>query len=160
MQIESTRFEMVEIRDDAVITLPDGLIGLPGTQYALLAQNPDSPFMWFHSVEHPEVAVPVINPWLFFADFEVRMSEEDARTIELEDATKASILCVVRAGEELSEFTVNLIAPIVLHTDERLGRQIINDVRGYAVDQPLFSEVQLSEITAAASPLPVAATAG
>lgn len=160
MQIESTRFGKVEVRDDAVMSFPDGLIGLPGTLYALLAQDPDSPFMWLHAVEHPEVAVPVINPWLFFPDYEVRMSDDDARAIELEDSTKASILCVVRAGEELADFKVNLVAPIVLHADALLGRQIINDVRGYAVDQPLFSEVQLSEITAAASPLPVAASAG
>lgn len=160
MQIQSSRFGEVEIRDDAVITFPDGLIGLPGSQYGLLAANADSPFMWLHSVEHPEVAVPVTNPWLFFGDYEVRVSDEDARSISLGDSAKADILCVVRAAEDLAEFTINLVAPVVIHTDERLGRQIINDARGYAVDQSLFTEVQLSEITAAASHLPVAATAG
>ena len=35
MQIESTRFGRVDIADDAVINFPDGLIGLPGTRYAL-----------------------------------------------------------------------------------------------------------------------------
>ena len=32
MQIESTRFGTLEVRDDAVLTFPDGLIGLPGTR--------------------------------------------------------------------------------------------------------------------------------
>ena len=41
--IESTRFGTLDVRDDTVLAFPNGLIGLPGTQYALLAQTrPDA----------------------------------------------------------------------------------------------------------------------
>ena len=97
MQISSTRFGEVEVRDDAVLEFPDGLIGLPGTRYALLGDAPDSPFFWLHSVDHDDVAVPVTNPWLFFDSYEVRVSDEDAARLELIDPADADILCVVRA---------------------------------------------------------------
>ncbi len=151
MQIGSTRFGEVEVREDAILDFADGLIGLPGTRYALLAAASDSPFSWLHSVEHPDVAVPVTVPWLFFGDYEVRVPDEDAARLGLDSAGDADILCVVRATGQLEEVTANLAAPIVLHTARRLGRQIINDVHGYPVRQPLFTEAELGEAAAAAA---------
>jgi flagellar assembly factor FliW len=159
MIIGSTRFGEVEVRDDAVLEFPDGLFGLPGTRYALLGDAPDSPFFWLHSVDHDDVAVPVTNPWLFFGSYEVRVSDEDAARLELADPADADILCVVRASEQLEEFSVNLAAPVVLHTASRLGRQIINDAHGYAVREPLFGEVELSDVQATTPRVPVAAQA-
>ena len=83
MQIESTRFGTIDIRDDAVITFPDGLIGLPGTRYALIAQSDETAFYWLHSVDDPAIALPVTNPWLFFGDYEVRVADEDAGKLDL-----------------------------------------------------------------------------
>jgi flagellar assembly factor FliW len=159
MMISSTRFGEVEVRDDAVLDFPDGLFGLPGTQYALLGDAPDSPFFWLHSTQHDDVAVPVTNPWLFFDAYEVRVSDEDAARLELADPGDADILCVVRATERLEDFSVNLAAPVVLHTASRLGRQIINDAHGYAVREPLFGEVELGDVQASTPRVPVAAQA-
>ena len=159
MQISSTRFGEVDIREDAILVFPDGMIGLPGQRYALLSPGPDSPFYWLHSVEHGDVAVPVTVPWLFFNTYEVRVPDEDAARLELDAPGDADIVCVVRAAERLEDFTVNLVAPVVLHRSRRLGRQIINDAHGYAVRQPLFSEVQLSDVMAEAPRVPAAAQA-
>ena len=159
MVIDSSRFGEVEIADDAVLTFPDGLIGLPGTQYVLLPHSSESPFYWLHSVEHPEIAVPVTSPWPFFGDYEVRVNDDDARRVSLEDPGKAEILVVVRASEALEDFTVNLAGPLVVNAEQRLGKQIINDTRGYAVRHPLFSEVELNDVQASSPRVPVAAEA-
>jgi flagellar assembly factor FliW len=159
MEIESTRFGTIEVDEGAVLTFPDGLIGLPGSGYVLLATREDSPFLWLHSIDHAEIAVPVTTPWLFFATFEVRVSDEDARRLGLDAPEQAQILCVVRAAERLEDFTVNLVAPIVIHSGNRVGRQIINDTGGYAVRQPLFSEVELTSVQPTAPAVPVAARA-
>src|SRR3954447_20567665 len=141
MQIDSTRFGSIEIREEAVLTFPDGLIGLPGTGWALVAQDESSPFFWLHSLDDPSLALPVTTPWLFFGDYEARVSEDDSRALALDGPEAATIFCVVRAAAELDEFTVNLLAPIVLNAARRLGRQVINEVGGYGVRQRLFAEV-------------------
>jgi flagellar assembly factor FliW len=158
MQIESTRFGTIDIRDDAVITFPDGLIGLPGTRYALIAQSEETAFYWLHSVDDPAIALPVTNPWLFFGDYEVRVADEDAGKLDLDKAEQADIFCVVRAAERLEDFTVNLRGPLVVHAEAKVGRQVINDVDGYDVRQPLFSEVALGQVQPSATSAPVAAT--
>jgi len=159
MQIDSTRFGTLEVRDETVLTFPDGLIGLPGRRYALLAQSERTPFYWLHSVDHPDVAVPVTMPWLFFSDYEVRVPDEDAAILGLADPGSAEIFCVVRAAASLEDFTINLAGPVVVNSDRRLGRQIINAAGGYAVRQPLFSEVELNAARAGSARVSVPATA-
>ena len=159
MQIDSTRFGAVEVRDEAILTFPDGLPGLPGELWALLAQSEDSPFYWLHSAERADLALPVTNPWLFFGDYDVRVPDEDARRLGLATADDALILCVVKAAEQLSEFTINLAGPLIIHKTTLTGRQIINDAGGYSVRQPLFAEVELNDVQAAPSIVPIQASA-
>jgi flagellar assembly factor FliW len=159
MKIESTRFGSVEIRDDAVIEFPEGIIGLPGTRYALIAQGEGAAFYWLHSVDDASVALPVTSPWLFFSDYEVQVSDDDAAGLAMRSASEATIFCVVRASERIEDFTVNLRGPIVINSEQRLGRQVINEIGSYDVRQPLFARVELSQIRPADPAVPVAATA-
>ena len=159
MQIESTRFGVVEVRDEAILTFPDGLPGLPGDRWALLAQSEESPFYWLHSIERADLALPVTNPWLFFGDYDVSVPDEETRRLELHSADDALILCVVKASEHLADFTINLAGPIIVHKANLVGRQIINNAGGYSVRQPLFSEVELNDVQPAATAVPVQATA-
>src|SRR4051812_49862294 len=72
--IESTRFGTLEIPSAAVLDFPNGLIGLGGSRYALVAKEEDSVFLWLHSLDDPSVALPVVNPWRFFGSDEVGLS--------------------------------------------------------------------------------------
>jgi flagellar assembly factor FliW len=158
MQIESTRFGTLTISEDAVLTFPDGLIGLPGTRWALLAQSESSAFYWLHSLDDPAIALPVTNPWLFFSEYEVSVPDEDVARLGLEAADQADIFCVVRASARLEEFTINLRGPLVVHGSQRRGRQIINELGDYDVRQPLFAQVALAEVRPNQPAAPVAAT--
>jgi flagellar assembly factor FliW len=157
MRIPSTRFAALEVDEDAVLTFSEGLIGLPGTTYTLVAHGEGSPFHWLHSLEHPEVAVPVTSPWIFFGDYEVRLTDDEAASMGLSEAGQAEVMCVVRAAPELADFTINLAGPIIVHSATRLCRQLVKDRAGYSVRHPLFSEVELSEAGPAVPAVPVAA---
>jgi flagellar assembly factor FliW len=158
MHIESTRFGRVDVRDDSVITFPKGLIGLPGIRYVLLAQDEGSAFYWLHSVDDPAIALPVANPWLFFADYEVEVSDEDVRTVGLSGAADADIFCVVRAAERLDDFTINLRGPLVMNGQTRVAVQTINEAGDYQVRQPLFAAADAASAAPSTPAVPVAAT--
>ena len=34
-------------------------------------------FVWLHSVDDPAIAIPLTNPWKFFADYAVELSDSD-----------------------------------------------------------------------------------
>lgn len=134
--IESSRFGQVEIDSERVVEFPDGLIGLGGSRYALLAAEPDSPFLWLQSLEDPELALPVTDPHQFFPSFGVQLDDEEAERLGLSDATAVAVYVTVRAAEELEDFTANLKAPILVWSGN--GYQVINQTPGCVLRAPLF----------------------
>ena len=77
LTFDSSRFGRLEVDADSVIEFPAGLIGLGGSRYALVATEPDAPFAWLHSVDDADVALPVTNPWLYYGEYEVDLSDAD-----------------------------------------------------------------------------------
>jgi flagellar assembly factor FliW len=135
--IESSRFGRVEVDPATVIEFPDGLIGLGGTSYALLATDPDSPFLWLQSLQDPGLALPVTNPHRFFGGFQVELSDEDAERLGFDDVTSVDVYVTVRATEVLEDFTANLRAPILIRSGR--AHQVINHAPGCELRAPLFA---------------------
>jgi flagellar assembly factor FliW len=147
LAIDSSRFGLVEIDPDTVIEFPDGLIGLGGTRYALLAPEMPSPFLWLHSLDDPTFAMPIANPHQFFGAFAVEMTDEDAERCEFDDATPVDVYVTVRSAPELDDFTANCKAPILLRRGK--GFQVINQAPDSELKARLFAEV--TQTTAAAA---------
>jgi len=133
----SSRFGEIEVPAEAVLEIPGGLIGLGGTRWALLARAEDAAFLWLHAVDDPDLAVPVCDPWTFFGDFEVVLSDDDAARIGITRPHEASVYVTVRAAEALEDFTANLRAPILVAHGR--GAQVINQATDAPVRAPLFA---------------------
>jgi flagellar assembly factor FliW len=144
--IETTRFGEVEVADEAVLEFPEGLIGVPGSGYALLARHEDAAFLWLQSTEDPSFAVPVVNPWRFFAGYEVRISDADAERVGLDGSADADVYVTVRAAGELEDFTANLRAPILVL--EGRGHQVINEVQDAPLRAPLLGDIAATRVAA------------
>jgi flagellar assembly factor FliW len=142
---ESVRFGAVEVAADEVIEFPDGLVGLGGLRYTLLDRNPGTGFLWLHCVDDPALALPVVSPLQFFADFSLEVNDEDQGRIGLKDLSAARVLVTVRATPNPLDITANLRAPLVIH--EGRGFQVINTVEGAPLQAPLF---ELAEPSGAA----------
>jgi flagellar assembly factor FliW len=138
MMIESSRFGRVDIDPETVIEFPDGLIGLGGSRYALLATDADSPFLWLHSIEDPTLALPVTNPHRFFADFRVELSDDDGERLGLDDVTAVDVYVTVCASSALEDFTANLKAPILVSSGQ--AHQMINQAPGCELRARLFAD--------------------
>ena len=136
--LKSTRFGDVELPDEAIVEFPSGLIGLRGTRYALLPHGEDGTFVWLHSMEDPDLALPLTRPWSFFPRYEVELSDSEAERIGVSDPSQAEVFVTVRAAEEAENFSANLRAPIVIAGGR--GWQVINEADDAPVRAPLFAQ--------------------
>jgi flagellar assembly factor FliW len=136
--LKSTRFGDVELPDEAVVEFPSGLIGLRGHRYALLPHGPDGVFVWLHSMEDPDLALPITRPWGFFPSYEVELSDSEAERIGVSDPAQAEVYVTVRAAEEAENFSANLRAPIIIANGR--GFQVINEADDAPVRAPLFPQ--------------------
>jgi flagellar assembly factor FliW len=136
LTFDSSRFGRLEVDPETVIEFPAGLIGLGGARYALIATDPDAPFAWLHSVDDPDVALPVTNPWLHYGDYSVELSDADTERVGAGDPAQIDVWVTVRAAGELADFSCNLRAPIVVWKGR--GHQVINEAQDAPVRAPLF----------------------
>jgi flagellar assembly factor FliW len=120
--LKSTRFGDVEIDDDALVEFPNGLIGLRGTRYALVPHDATGTFLWLHSMEDPDLALPVTKPWTFFPSYEVELSDSEAERIGVTDPAQAEVLR----------------APIIMSGGRAF--QVINEAEDAPVRAPLFAQ--------------------
>lgn len=139
LAIESTRFGRVEIDPETVIEFPEGLIGLGGSRYALLTTDPGNPIVWLHCIDDPSLSLPVTDPHRYFSRYEVELTDEDAERLGLDESTPVDVYVTVVAASELSDFTANQKAPILIRDGQ--GHQVINQAPGCDLRAPLFAEV-------------------
>jgi flagellar assembly factor FliW len=97
-------------------------------------------------MDDPDLAIPLTNPWRFFNEYEVVLSDEEAARIGIDETDQTSVNVTVRAAASLEEFSANLRAPILI-ADGR-GHQVINQAPDAPVRAPLFGG--LTESTQAA----------
>ena len=141
LAIESTRFGKIEIDESIVLEFDAGMIGFPEhRRYDILKQRDDSVFMWLHSIDDGGLAFPIVLPWVFHWDYEVKLSDDDMAAIGVERADQISIYCVVSVGADVRKATINLFSPIVVNNEDRRARQVINTADGYATRDALFPD--------------------
>jgi flagellar assembly factor FliW len=123
--VESSRFGTVEVDEAAVVEFARGLIGIGGRRYALLARDAEDAIAWLHSLEDPDLAVPVVDPFAFFTGYEVELSDADAEELGVSAPSDAQVLVTVRVGPTPEECFANLKAPILVAGSR--GAQVINE---------------------------------
>lgn len=147
IEFESSRFGTIGISEETVITFPEGLIGFPQKRWVLLGAGEDSPFFWLHSLDDPDIALPVTVPEFFHPDYVCEIPDEAARTLKIDDEqAPVEVFCVVRAHEKLEDFTINLRGPIVINAKERVGLQVINQAADYDVRASLWEKVSVEQL--------------
>jgi flagellar assembly factor FliW len=135
MRLTSTRFGTLDVPDEAVVEFPTGLVGLGGSRYALLARDDQQAFLWLQSLEEPNLALPVVDPWEFFPRYELELTPTDADRLGEVAPEEAALYVTVRAADNAQGFSANLRAPILIAG--QIGYQLINQATDAPVRAPL-----------------------
>jgi len=131
MGIKTTRFGEVEI-DDTVITFPEGLPGFEEFKKYKLFHNidaGDSPFLfWLQSLEDPDLAFHVIDPFSFGFNYEFTLTDEETKSIKVEKPDEIAILLMVskvKVGKEDEEENIkaHVTNPLIINLKSKLAFQ-------------------------------------
>ena len=124
MKIHTTRFGSIEIEPDDILFFRNGLVGFEDCRHwVLLADADNSSVAWLQSMQHSDVAMPVVSPRRFVTEYQVRLDPTDVDLLQLSEVEQAFVLAVVSRNDET--LTLNLRAPLVINLDRRIGSQII-----------------------------------
>lgn len=140
VEIDSAKLGKLSVNPDLLLTFPEGIPGFQGIkEYALIAPDDDSPFYWLQAFKDPEPAFVVMDPLFFKADYYPDYPEEEIKLLKVRDPKSLITLVLVTIPQdEPKRFTANLMAPICINPENRIGKQIILPHSDYSHKTPLF----------------------
>jgi flagellar assembly factor FliW len=138
MRIKTMRFGDIEISPEQVITFPAGLPGFSRQKkFVPVEYRKDSPLFFLQSIDLPELAFIIADPFQIITDYQVDIPREDQEALELNspEDTSVYVILTLRQGGKLT--TANLVAPLVINTRNRTGRQVVLFNSSYSSRYPL-----------------------
>ncbi|MDR1298546.1 MAG: flagellar assembly protein FliW [Deltaproteobacteria bacterium] len=139
LKFDTKRFGEMEFPEDSVITVLGGIIGFPTlTRYVLLQRPNDAPFYWLQSLDDPTMALVLVNPVLFKADYSPTLPEGLHAELKAGDDGVTLFAIVTIPPGRPQDMTANLLGPLAINPDSRLARQLVLDDRHYSHRQPVI----------------------
>lgn len=147
MEVYTERFGTLEVAPEKILRFPWGMVGFPELNEFFFVPVPNNDvFAWMQSVDSPDVAFLMVDPFVFFPDYEVDLPEAICEFLEIKDPSDATLLTVVTIpSRNVREMTTNLLAPVVINPVKGLGRQVILESSGYRTKHLLFHRVPPNE---------------
>ena len=152
MKIRTARFGEMEIKDDDIITFPDGILGFPNHhRYCLIDSGDDTLILWLQSVDDSNVAFPVLEPKVFKNDYIVKLSQQELMQLKLENINKSAVFSILTIPKDVALMTANLKAPIVINLNDQIGKQVILQENEYSLKHAMFKELKTHLATIAST---------
>tara|TARA_B100001248_G_C27399520_1_gene468903 strand:- start:1356 stop:1871 length:516 start_codon:yes stop_codon:yes gene_type:complete len=143
MQIQTTRFGPIEIKESDIISFDEGLLGFQDLKKFVLLDDPDDDiFAWLQSCENPDIAFPVLEPELFLAEYRVKLSKRDMESLGMTEMKNYCVYTIITIPEDPTQMTANMKAPIVIHIPAKKARQCVLQENDLPIRQSIFSQLQ------------------
>lgn len=142
MNVETKNGMIVQVDEKQIIDLPAGLFGFEKlSKYALLDCE-YKPFFWMQSLDDKDLAFLIVDPFLFFSDYEIDADDQTLATIELNKPEDVKIMTIVTVPSDGSPVTVNLQGPLVINKQNNKCMQIILSDSRWQTKHNLLDEIK------------------
>lgn len=138
MVIETSRFGTLEYDEKKVIAFLGGIPGFKEYEHYTIVVMEDSPFQYLQSIDEGSLAFIIASPFDFFPEYEFDLSEQLKREMNISSKEHVQVYNIVNVQGDLASATMNLAAPIIINTIDRVGTQYIFPNETYPIHQPLF----------------------
>lgn len=126
MIVQSLRLGEIEVSEDKLITMERPVLGFEKyKQYCLIEVDELRPFLWFQSVDEPAVSFLVVNPRLFMVDYKIEINSKEIAELKIDDVNAVETYVVVTLAEKPEDITANMQGPILINTENNLGKQLV-----------------------------------
>lgn len=151
MLINTKCFGEVDIADEKIVYFPDGILGFEELKrYTLIfdvkKNGEKAKIAWLQSVDEPELALPVINPFEVKQDYDPIIPNQLLKKLGNVTPENVVVLLIVTVPTDISKTTANLKAPIIMNSDTCKGAQIIVENKDYIIKYPIIKKNDKGEI--------------
>jgi flagellar assembly factor FliW len=126
MKLETFQFGEIEFDDTKVINFQDGVIGFENLKKYILLKPEDDLFLWLSSIDEPEIIFPLFPIEALYDNYPAK-----------EGHGTYGIVCLNKEPEKI---TINLVSPVYIDQQNKVGCQIILEDDKYIINYKLFKQ--------------------
>ena len=141
-KFDTTRFGEIEVEEEKIVTFSGGIPAFSEeTEFVILPYDEESPYYFMQSLKTPELAFILTNPFSFFPDYQIEIDDKSVKELEIVNQDNVALYTIVTIPNgSLRYMTANLLAPIVLNTENMKAKQVIMEKSNYKTKHRLFPD--------------------
>lgn len=137
-KFQTVRFGELVYREEDMIHLPEGLVGMPDLHHWLVLDMGDEmPLKWFQSLDRGDFGFPVSQPALFADSYDIPLPPETRDLLDGREGEWLATMVITTVHPGGVRITGNMLAPLVVNVNSRLGVQLVLDDPDLSVNQEI-----------------------
>jgi flagellar assembly factor FliW len=142
MLVKTKYFGEVDLDEKKVLTFENGMMGFEEfKKYTILydiEKEQESTISWLQSLDEPDLAFPVINPFILDQSYNPTVNDEYLESLGKFEEADLVVLLTVTVPEKIENITANFKAPIVINAAAAKGCQVIVENQDYKIKQEIY----------------------
>jgi flagellar assembly factor FliW len=139
MEISTSGFGKISFSSKDIYKFSKGIYGFPELKKFILSRPKEiEPFVWLQSIEKPNVALLLVNPFLLHPNYDPQVQKKELKDIKLTSLKKAEIYVIVTIPPDIKQAQANLLSPLMINPEKKLGKQVVLKGSDYKIHHLIF----------------------
>ena len=141
-KIYTSRFGEIEVDEKKIVHFDKGIPAFEDeTQFVILPYEEESPYYFMQSLKSPDLAFLLTNPFLFFPDYTFEIDDETLSELDVKNQDDVFYYAMITIPNgSIRYMTANLLAPVVLNSENMRAKQVVLEKSNYTTKHRLFPE--------------------
>ncbi len=141
-KVKTSRFGELEIDEKRIVHFKDGIPAFEEEhEFVILPYDEESPYYFMQSLKTPDLAFLLTVPFLFFPNYTFEVDDDSIKELDIKEQDKISYYALITIPNySIRYMTANLLAPIILNTDNMQAKQLVLEKTNYTTKERLFPD--------------------
>ncbi len=145
MRVKTKAYGEIEADERQLVSFPAGLLGFEKFKDYILLDARQKPFFYLQSIDVPDLAFILIDPFLFRPDYSLDVNDDSLGEIGISQPDDVLVFAIVTVAGEGAAVTANLMGPLIINKANRLGMQSVLGDSRWRVKHDIMAELAASK---------------
>ncbi len=136
------RFGKIDVDEKKIVHFKEGIPAFENEhEFLIIPYDEESPYYFMQSLKTPELAFLITTPFIFFPEYVIEIDDETLDELKIknqEDVMLYSLITIPNGS--VRYMTANLLAPVVINTENMQAKQIVMEKTRYTTKHRLFPD--------------------
>ena len=141
-RVNTHRFGEIDVDEERVVHFEKGIPAFEDEhEFLILPYDTETPYYFMQSLKSPELAFLLTMPFLFFPDYTIEIDDNTINDLNIKNQEDVTLYVMVTIPNgSVRYMTANLLAPIVLNTENMQAKQMVQEKTSYTTKHRLFPD--------------------